>query len=65
MKKTIKMSRLVGEIEKAFRILNAKLFDNQLPTPVFTVVPTPRVFLSLSVLMFLTLHVTFKYLSGL
>lgn len=44
MKQTTKMSRLVGEIEKAFRILNAELFDNQLPTPVFTVIPTPRAY---------------------
>jgi len=44
MKQTVKMSRLVGEIEKAFRILNAELFNNQLPTPVFTVIPTPRAY---------------------
>lgn len=42
MKQTVKMSRLVGELEKAFRILNAELFDNQLPSPVLTVIPSSR-----------------------
>lgn len=44
MKQTVKMSRLVGELEKAFRILNAELFDNQLPSTVLTVIPTPRAY---------------------
>ncbi len=44
MKQIQKMSRLTGELEKVFRLLNAELFDNQLETPVLTVIPTPRAY---------------------
>ena len=44
MKKIEKMSRLTGELEKAFRLLNAELFNNELETPIITVIPTPRAY---------------------
>lgn len=42
MKQITKMSRLTGEIEKLFAILNDELFDGVLPTPILTAVPSTR-----------------------
>lgn len=39
MKIIDKMSRLTGELEKIFRMLNEDMFNNALPTPVITVTP--------------------------
>lgn len=44
MKAITKMSRLTGQLEKAFRMLNTDFFENQLPTPVITVTPTAKSF---------------------
>lgn len=44
MKQINKMSRLTGELEKAFRLLNEYFFDGGLPAPILTVVPTPRAY---------------------
>lgn len=44
MKTIDKMSRLTGELEKIFRLLNQDFFDNELPTPIITVIPTPRAY---------------------
>lgn len=44
MKQIDKMSRLTGELEKAFRLLNAEFFNDELPTPIITVIPTARAF---------------------
>lgn len=42
MKQIDKMSRLTGELEKAFRLLNDRFFDDELPTPVITVIPSAK-----------------------
>lgn len=42
MKEVTNMSRLVNQLEKMFRALNADLFDNALDTPVITVTPSSR-----------------------
>lgn len=42
MKQIDKMSRLTGELEKSFRLLNEQFFGNELPTPVITVIPSAR-----------------------
>lgn len=42
MKQIDKMSRLTGELEKAFRLLNKDFFNDTLPTPVITVIPSSR-----------------------
>lgn len=44
MKQIDKMSRLTGELEKIFRMLNKDFFNDELPTPVITAVPTARAF---------------------
>lgn len=44
MKQITKMSRLTGELEKAFRLINEELFNNELPTPIITVIPTPKAY---------------------
>ncbi len=44
MKQIDKMSRLTGQLEKTFRMLNQDFFDNELPTPIITVIPTPRAY---------------------
>lgn len=41
-KQTTTMSRLTGQLEKAFRLLNERFFDNQLETPIITVSPSSR-----------------------
>lgn len=42
MKEITKMSRLTGCLEKCFRLVNADLFDNELPTPMITCVPSSK-----------------------
>lgn len=44
MKTIDKMSRLTGELEKIFRLLNQDFFDNELSTPIITVIPTPKAY---------------------
>jgi len=42
MKQVTNMSRLVNQLEKMFRALNADMFNNALDTPVITVTPSSR-----------------------
>lgn len=42
MKQVTNMSRLVNQLEKMFRTLNADLFNNALDTPIITVTPSSR-----------------------
>lgn len=42
MKEITKMSRLTGQLEKCFRMLNEHFFDSALPMPVITVIPSSR-----------------------
>lgn len=44
MKPTTTMSRLTGQLEKAFRLLNEHFFNGELEIPVITVSPTDRAF---------------------
>lgn len=44
MKELVKTSRVVGYLEKMYRQLNTDKFDNQLETPVITVMSTPRAY---------------------
>ena len=44
MKEIVKTSRLAGQLEKLFRMLNADWFDGQLETPVITIQSTPRAY---------------------
>lgn len=44
MKQIDRMSRLTVELEKIFRLLNQDFFNNKLPTPIITVIPTPRAY---------------------
>lgn len=44
MKQVVNMSRLVNQLEKMFRALNADLFNNALDTPIITVIPTPKAY---------------------
>lgn len=44
MKQVTNMSRLVNQLEKMFRVLNADLFNNALDTPIITVIPTPKAY---------------------
>lgn len=44
MKQVTNMSRLVNQLEKMFRALNADLFNNALDTPIITVIPTPKAY---------------------
>lgn len=44
MKNIERMSRLAGELEKIFRLVNNDFFNNELPTPVITVIPTSRAY---------------------
>ena len=41
MKETVKTSRTAGYLEKIFRALNAKYFDNELEEPIITIQSTP------------------------
>ena len=44
MKTIVKTSRLAGQLEKLFRMLNEDFFDNQLETPIITIQSTPRAY---------------------
>lgn len=44
MKEITKMSRLTGQLEKAFRLINVDFFEGKLPTPVITVTPTAKAY---------------------
>ena len=44
MKETVKTSRTAGYLEKIFRALNAKYFDNQLEEPIITIQSTPKAY---------------------
>lgn len=49
MKEITKMSRLTGCLEKCFRLVNAEFFNNELPTPVLSCIPTSRAFAHITV----------------
>ena len=42
MKQVTNMSRLVNQLEKTFRLLNQDFFNNELPMPIITVIPTAK-----------------------
>lgn len=44
MKETVKTSRTAGYLEKIFRALNARYFQNQLEEPIITIQSTPRAY---------------------
>ena len=44
MKEITKTSRLAGQLEKLFRLLNEDFFDGQLETPIITIQSTPRAY---------------------
>ena len=44
MKEITKISRLAGQLEKLFRMLNEAFFGGQLDTPVITIQSTPRAY---------------------
>lgn len=44
MKNITKTSRLAGQLEKLFRMLNEDMFDGQLDTPIITIQSTPRAY---------------------
>lgn len=44
MKEIVKTSRLAGQLEKLFRMLNEDFFDGQLETAIITVQSTPRAY---------------------
>lgn len=44
MKEIVKTSRLAGQLEKLFRMLNADWFSNELETPIITIQSTPRAY---------------------
>ena len=44
MKNITKTSRLAGQLEKLFRMLNDDMFDGQLDTPIITIQSTPRAY---------------------
>lgn len=44
MKQIDKMSRLTGELEKCFRLLNQDFFNNELDTPIIMVIPTSKAY---------------------
>jgi len=39
-KQITKMSRLVNQVEKMFRLINQDFFNNELPTPILTAIPS-------------------------
>lgn len=49
MKEITKMSRLTGCLEKCFRLVNNEFFNNELPTPMITCVPTARAYAHITV----------------
>lgn len=44
MKEITKTSRLAGQLEKVFRLLNTDFFDDQLEMPIITIQSTPRAY---------------------
>lgn len=44
MKEIVKTSRLAGQLEKLFRMLNEDMFEGQLETPIITIQSTPRAY---------------------
>ena len=44
MKQTIKTSRTAGYLEKLFRTLNERYFDNSIEEPIITIQSTPRAY---------------------
>ena len=44
MKEIVKTSRLAGQLEKLFRMLNEDFFDGELETPIITIQSTPRAY---------------------
>jgi hypothetical protein len=44
MKEIVKTSRLAGQLEKLFRILNFDWFNGELETPVITIQSSPRAY---------------------
>lgn len=44
MKEITKTSRLAGQLEKLFGMLNADWFNGELPTPIITIQSTPRAY---------------------
>ena len=44
MKEIVKTSRLAGQLEKLFRMLNEDFFNNELETPIITIQSTPRAY---------------------
>lgn len=44
MKAIVKTSRLAGQLEKLFRMLNDDFFDGQLETPIITIQSTPKAY---------------------
>lgn len=44
MKEIVKTSRLAGQLEKLFNLINADWFNGELETPVITVVPSSRAY---------------------
>lgn len=44
MKEITKTSRLAGQLEKLFNMLNADWFDNELETPIITIQSTPKAY---------------------
>ena len=44
MKEIVKTSRLAGQLEKLFRLINDDWFEGQLDAPVITIQSTPRAY---------------------
>ena len=44
MKQIVKTSRLTGQLEHLFNILNSELFNDELPAVIISVNPTPKVY---------------------
>ena len=44
MKETVKTSRTAGYLEKIFRAVNARYFDNELEEPIITIQSTPKAY---------------------
>lgn len=49
MKDTVKTSRTAGYLEKIFRALNAKYFNNELEEPIITIQSTPKAYAHVTV----------------
>lgn len=44
MKEIVKTSRLAGQLEKLFNLLNRDFFNGELPTPIITIQSTPKAY---------------------